>query len=302
MPGDVDTQTPPENQVDTQDQDLDEDFDAGFNEPTEGKPAAKPEDDDKSPADDPAQADAPAQTQPEDETVTVSKKEWERVLAAVASVDRISEQFSRQSTTALGKIGSLEQRLAQLQQSTPTGQSVEISEDDFAELKADFPELADRTFKAMQRVVGRFKGTGGAQAPDPEAITKLVRETRAAEREVEEREALEEDHPNWREIVGNPDDKDNEFRKWLSGQSESFRKRVENSRRASVASDAISKFLDHKAAADKAAEKQREADEAARKEKDSRARRFEAAATPKAAGGHAKGKSEDDEFEEGFNS
>lgn len=300
MPGEVDTQgTPAEQATGTQDETLDAEFELGFDESTEVKPAEEPktEGSEEPPATEEPKTEEPA---PE-ETVTVKKSEWDRVLAAVSTVDRMNEQFGRQVSTALGKVGSLEQRLTQLQQQTPTGQSVEISAEDFAELKTDFPDLADMTLKGLQRVMGRMKGTGGAPAAPvkvvtPEEIAAIALQTRRAEEE----KALAEDHQNWREIVGSPEDKDNEYRKWLAKQSEAYQKRVTSTERASVVSESISKFLTEKAAAAQAAEKEQKAAEERERAKSLRRDQLKAAATPKAAGGHAPGKSDDDDFQEGF--
>lgn len=62
-------------------------------------------------------------------------------------------------------------------------------------------------------------------------------------------EALEEDHPKWREIVGVPDgegkiDPNNPFRKWLATQPNEYQAKINAANSAGVISRAIDKFTE----------------------------------------------------------
>jgi hypothetical protein len=106
----------------------------------------------------PAAEEAPKEeAAPEPKYAQITEAQYQDLMAKAASVDK-----------AFGKIGGIERTLATLQ--TPSGQSIEVSADDFAELREEFPELAELQAKGLNKVLGKLKGP----ASDPAAIDKLV--------------------------------------------------------------------------------------------------------------------------------
>lgn len=68
---------------------------------------------------------------------------------------------------AFGKIGGIERALTQLQ--APSG--IEVTADDFEELRDEFPELAELQAKGLNKILGKIKGGG---AIDPAVIEQMV--------------------------------------------------------------------------------------------------------------------------------
>ena len=92
--------------------------------------------------------------------------------------------------------------LNELQAATPRGGKIEIPKDAFAGMERDFPELAEHTRAALEATLRGITGTGPANAQaDPEQMKQLVSQARMDA----EIEALEDDHPDWRKIVGQVD-------------------------------------------------------------------------------------------------
>jgi hypothetical protein len=111
----------------------------------EVKPEVKPE-----PEPEPAPAVEYAQ---------ITKAEYADLMAKASQVDK-----------AFGKIGGIERVLQQLQ--TP-GQAVEVNEEDFAALSAEFPELAKTLIESQKKAFARIKG---AATVDPAVVEKIVSE------------------------------------------------------------------------------------------------------------------------------
>jgi flagellar hook-basal body complex protein FliE len=111
----------------------------------------------------------PAQ-EPEPEYAQITKAQLDDLMAKAnkADVDK-----------AFGKIGVLHDVVAALQKSTSAGQSIEVTADDFSELREEFPELADLQAKGLNKILSKFKGTG----VDTEAIDKMVSERVSAVRQ-----------------------------------------------------------------------------------------------------------------------
>jgi hypothetical protein len=122
--------------------------------------------------------------------------------------------FQKKFDQAFGQIGSLKQAIDKLRTETPAGEKVEISETDFKDLSEAYPEIGKLTAQGLNKVLGKFKGTGGA---DPEAIDKMVTERVAAARSEINGQVtdavLNGIVPRWRQQVNTP-----AFDAWLKGQ------------------------------------------------------------------------------------
>ncbi len=97
---------------------------------------------------------------PVPEYVQVTKQQLEQFQSNATKVQEITAALEQRFGTAFGKIGGLERTLKELQTATPAGQAVQIDDKDFAEMEADFPELAKMSKAALGRILSRLKGTG----------------------------------------------------------------------------------------------------------------------------------------------
>lgn len=186
----------------------------------------------------------------------------EQTSADVASLlQRISalEAISKRSADSLGgRLGSIEQLVRTLQSNTPDGKPLAVSAEDFAELKEEFPMLAEIQVRAFNKVLEKFKGTGISSDVLDGVVVKTREEAeRAAEqrfirkRADEFREEIADSHPNWAEIVGLPEQDggpppETEYRTWLKTQPADYQARVLNTYSASVVGRSIDKFHDWK--------------------------------------------------------
>lgn len=156
------------------------------------------EDENAQPTETPAAAPAPAQPAeappPAPEYVQVTKADWDTVSQRAAKIDEIAATLGNRFDQAFGKMGGLERKLAELQTGTPKGETVQVSDEDFAELKEEYPGLSELTVKGLNRMLGKLKGTGSI---DPQAIEKAVAPLRD--------EMLETAFPGWKEDVKTPD-------------------------------------------------------------------------------------------------
>lgn len=231
--------------------------------------------------------DAPVVETPE--YVQVTKKDWDEIRAATASHEG---QFRK----AFGTIGSMQKLINSFQAQTPAGRKVEIPKDAFAAMERDFPELAQQTRGALEAALSGMSGTGPVEI-DADKINTLLA-TYQSKREIE---ALEDQFPDWKSIVGAVDvsreqpDPNNAFRKWLATKDIAYQNRLNSSDSAAVISRAIRTFqTETKGAKPVAGAKPRD---------DARAERIREAVQPRGDhAGAAAGPSDDDEFMAGFNS
>ena len=226
----------------------------------------------------------------------VTEAEWEAMQGVSTQIEKIRADQTAGLDKAFGKVGGIERTLRELQQATPKGYEVEVTDDIVADLKAEYPELGELTLKALKTFATKLKGTAGTPATvDPKEFEQQVQAAVTGRVRALEIEALEEDHPSWREVVGKKDDAENAYRKWLAAQPAEYQTKVNSTESATVIGRSITKFeADAKKAADAAAE-------AAKKVVPStRQQRLEQAAGVKGAGGNVPGPTEDDEFLAGF--
>jgi len=290
MPPEVSTEVVENNQVEG----TDEDFDAGFAD-APAAPTETPEKQDGQEETPVAAATAAAPAAPE--FVQITKEELASLKASAAAVEELRTTLTQNNDKAFGKIGGIERLIKELQNTTPAGEAVELSEEDMAEFAAEYPELATMQRTVFNKALSKIKlrGTGTGEAFDPGQVDELVRKglepaLKGVDDRVEylvESRLLSREHPDWREVVdaGKPDSK-NPYRTWLAAQPAEYQKLVNDTFDSSVISEALTKF--------KAAEK-------AKATISQRQSRMEvAAAAPRGVGGHADTKTDDDDFDEGF--
>jgi len=300
--GDVETSVAtqePEAQTDAQ---ADADFDGGFVAVT-----AAPTEPTASPVADEPQTETPETTEPAEpatepapEFVPLTKAQYDELLSSAAQVKEIKGALEKQFGTAFGKIGGIERTIRELQDATPKGQTLSLSEDDFEEMKADFPDIAKMTVAGFNRALAKIKGTGPAttaqpaQTFDPKQIDALVTERLGPEitkvrQEVRQEAAMDvvdSLNPGWRKTVNTQEWKD-----WVMAQPEEERQTILNSWRPSEVLSALTKFNEHITAAKKPAPKPKA---------DPKPNRFASNVAPKSAGGVSPAQPDEDDFDVGF--
>ena len=168
----------------------------------------------------------------------------EERLAALESAATKVTTLEGKLDKAFGSIGGIQQLVKDLQAKTPEGSAIEIPADAFAEMDAEFPDVAKHMRSALEKTLKNVRGTGDTKATvDPDAVTQLVAEG-IKQREME---TLEDTYPDWKDIVGAVDsadkaDPNNKFRKWLGTQPAEYQKKVNSTHLASVLHRAIDKF------------------------------------------------------------
>lgn len=282
---------------------VDDDFDAGFaTDPgTATETPNKGQGDEALPndvVDQPQKAAAPAQAAAVPELAKITQQQFDELVKKATEIDTVKADYQKKFDTMAGTIGSMKQRLESLQSSAAPGQAVEVTEADFEELvKEGFPDLAQWSAAALNRVLGRLK-PGGAQgsAIGQEQVAEIFKQQFGSESEslmkaITEKvtdqlatQSLIEQHEDYVSVLNSP-----EFKAWSDANKIGEKKdRAGVPFAESVNANFVGKILsDFKASQKQAATRQN---------------RLAAAVPPRGAGGHASGPSDEDEFDAGFNS
>ena len=160
-----------------------------------------------------------------------------------------------QSDTA-GRVGSIEHTLKEMRAASASGQPIDVSEDDFAELKKSVPDLVPQIVDGLKKALGRVKvGVPATPAPieTPEQFEQRIApivETRAkaiVSAEVkQEREQYEKDlakkevakvYPKWNETV-----QSSEFQTWLQEQPHVYVETYNSSWDPAVVTEGLQKY------------------------------------------------------------
>ena len=228
------------------------------------------------------------------EYVQITKDQYATFEAAIAKIGDFDKRFDK----AFGTVGGIQDVIKQLQTNTPKGEAIVITDDMFAEMAEDYPQLATQFRTTLEKVLKGARGTGTAsESVDPSVVTKLVQDGIKA-REIE---TLEAEYPNWRETVNAVPSKEqadpkHPFRKWLATQDPAYQVKVEGTHSAVVLMKAIDKFKEATKTPPPAQKKETPKDAALRA-------RLKNAVQPKGDGNPPPpAKSDDDAFAEGFKS
>lgn len=179
----------------TQEEQADADFAAGFDDDTTAAPTETPANQDAS-----TEQQTPEPAAPEYAQFT--KAERDELMA-------LREQAQKQFGTAFGKIGGIERTLQQLN----SGAQVDVAQEDIDNLRNDgFEPLA----AALEKVRG-LRSLPGAGV-DQEQIDALVNQRVAAVEQKFEIRLLSQAHPDWKQIDADP-----AFAAWVAGQPEEFK-------------------------------------------------------------------------------
>lgn len=240
-------------------------FDAGF---------AGTEDQTKTPVFESVDADPEPKTEDAPKFVQITEEQWNDMQA---KANEATQKFDK----VFGQLGGMKQVIERAQSRTDAGQPVEITSDDVAEMREEFPELADLTLKALQKAAAKFKGTGGV---DP-AITERLAKTQSELIDSRLDEVVDGD---WKEEVSTT-----QFSEWLKKQPQD----TQALSTSSSVRDAAKMLRLYRAA--KNAPPPPAPPPAA---VSSRARQLAAAVNPRSAGAKPSVTTAEDEFDAGFNS
>jgi hypothetical protein len=202
---------------------------ASFAEGFTGQPTESPVAEDPKPE----QVDK-AEVTPEPKYVQLTEEKYNQIEKVLGMVTKLDQGF--------GTLGQIQQTLKQMQAAEKAGFDMDaITEEDFAELKAEFPELASMLTKGMNRGAKKFK-VPASQAPsvDDTDLADRVSLKLAAK-------LLEDDFPDWRAIVG-PAGSETPFRKWVSTLHEVDQKKIWGSRNPLYLAQQLTKFTEATAA------------------------------------------------------
>lgn len=267
----------PEVEVQEQVQQPDDDaaFAAGFAEARGDEPPAEAVQPEPEPVAE-AEEEAP-EPEPEEETVqeTFAGLTQQQLMEGLARAVKAEEEDRR----IYGKIGELQRHINSLQQAN-SGQPVELSKDDFAELAEDFPDLAEKIAKGLS---GKLRAVAAPQGPAVDLSEIEARLTETEERLSRKYEAklLAMQHPDWREVADSP-----EFAVWKGTLPQDVQAELETSWDAAYLSSAIGTFKNWR---DQSKQTQQQ-----------RSARLEAAVTPQGLPVKGPAISEDDAFAAGF--
>ena len=218
-------------------------------------------------------------------------------LAELRESAKKTGTFEKQFAKAFGTIGDVQKIVRDMQGQTPRGIKVEVPEGAFEGFDREgFPEMGALVREAIEKALTGVKGTASSDSSFGEGDVKRIL---LEEKMAHEAEALDEDHPNWREIVGAVDankdaiDPENKFRQWLGAQPEAYQTKVNKSVSARFLSRTIARFQK---------ETTPEPAPAPTPQTRERAKRIADAIQPRGDGGHpGTRETEDDQFAAGFN-
>lgn len=253
-------------------QDGEEGFDAGFT--GEAAPTETPE-----PT---AATETPAPAPAEPEYAQITKSQLDDLMAKAASVDEMKAAHQQGLDKAFGQIGGMKQALDRLQ---TNGRAVEVTEDDVADLRAEFPEIADLTLKALQKVIGRVHAPSGEQPDVERMVSERVSATRQELIDSRLDEIVDGD---WKTEVAAP-----QFDAWMQTQPDAVKALVQSSSLRDA-----SRMLQLYRNSKKAAPAPTPAPKAPAVT--TRQRQLEAAVNPRGSRAISAAPSEEDEFDAGF--
>jgi len=220
------------------------------------------------------------ESSPKDEEpgTVLSTDEVKALLGRLEEMDAIKKQIRDVN----GRFGAVSETLGKLKEARSAGGSVEISDDDLAEL-SEYGDLKGSMSTVLKRVLAKAGGsTAPAQFDTAPVEQKFQQQLEERDRKYEAR-LLTAYHSDWRDVVASDD-----YRLHLQGLPEETRTQIENSWNAEEIAQSIRDFKAAKATKQTTTQ--------------NRTRRLEAAVTPTGNASAAPAVDEQDAFAAGFRS
>lgn len=191
----------------------------------------------------------------------IALDEWNNTKALAGKVSGLESQIARLAGTVGSVQKAVQDAAAQAQAQTPYGLEVELTDEMFAELAADYPALAKVNRSILESIfkVAKIKGTG-TEPKTEQPPTEVPKQSAALTREdvakvLQEEKAKEVSdkfiaaHPNWREKVGAPDvdggphkPSGDAFHAWLKTQPAEYQQKVSSTEDLGVLHAALDLF------------------------------------------------------------
>lgn len=181
-----------------------------------------------------------AEPPPPPEYVQVTKQDFESLMDARKTVTELKSKIDQGFGSLGGKMSSLEKKLLEAQKQTPAGEPLSLTDEDLAEIRKDYPELATVLKTDLGKIFGRLKGTGKSDAFDAAKMEELLN-ARTNPLTADQRELALDVMDTWREDW-HPTVTGEKFQGWLLTQPEDYRKTVSETWKPSVMKAAIRKF------------------------------------------------------------
>lgn len=218
----------------------DADFDAGFDAVADDDSTPTEETSPAASQTDETQAETVSVEETVPELAQMTKAQLEQLLKLDATVPGLKEDVDRKLSTAFGKLGRVEQILKTLQEETPAGQAMQVTDEDMTELAKEWPELSVTLLPGLNRIINKLKvrGTGLSK----EAVDQLVSE-RVAHVTYEANHAIITAlEPDWETTVRSA-----EFAAWMNQRPEDERTRLMSSQNPAVVRKTLQEFSSHQA-------------------------------------------------------
>lgn len=173
----------------------------------------------------------------------------EQLVDKLARVDVLEQTLTNRFREVGGQFGRLKQMIDGIQASTPQGELVELTAEDLADLKAEYPDLAGLVAKDLNAVLKKVgtRGTGGTLQYDQEAVQAVINEqvgyvAQNLQQQFDQRMAitvLDLKHPDRMEVQKTP-----EFAEWLRVKGEEFANNMQFSWDTDFVANGLSEFKD----------------------------------------------------------
>ena len=187
---------------------------------------------------------APAPVVEKPQYVRLTKQDWDNAKANLGKVSTLESRLAKFEGSVPKTEQIVQQAIEAIRSQTPAGGKVTVTAEDFAELGENFEEVSGMTMKGLQRVLDRFNVTGTAPAPAPVDVDAAVEKVLL----VREEKILTKTYPDWSTIVGRPPvpgapiDQANPFRQWLAKQPAEYQKEISETDSPADIQDAITKY------------------------------------------------------------
>jgi len=198
------------------------------------------------------------ETPPATEPKRFAGRTEEEIEALLSEIPSMKDGYRKQIDNLAGNYGALKSAFQKLQQDTPKGEQVTVTDEDLTEMYGEFPELAGMTKNALNNVLKRvnLKGASIDPAAIDERVNTLVTERVSNERVAIHKELLNGLTPGWDAIVGLPDEQGNipqtDYRKWLATQPADYQSKMAETNNAFEIGASIKAFQEaHATAANK---------------------------------------------------
>ena len=169
---------------------------------------------------------------------SLSEQQVKDLLAGVAKIGELETTFGKKYDQAFGHIGQLQKMLKDRAPDSTPGSIAGISEEDFKELKKEFPELSTPLLKELIPVLNKL---GHGESVSMAQISEVVAQATLTVQESIAKDLLTDRREDWEEIVG-PKDSDTPFRQWLAVQPLDYQEKVRKTWRPGVMVKAIESF------------------------------------------------------------